>query len=74
VKIALEQTPPELGADIADRGMVLTGAVRSARPRSAADGRDRLPVIVADEPLTCVARGCGMRSKRWTSSVHLRIE
>jgi len=39
VKIALEQTPPELGADIADRGMMLTGGGRAAaRPRSSADG------------------------------------
>ena len=61
VKIALEQTPPELGADIAENGIVLTGGGALLR------GLDRLlteetglPVIVADDPLTCVARGCGM--------------
>ena len=60
VKTALEQTPPELGADIADNGMVLTGGGALLK------NLDRLlqeetgiPVIVAEEPLTCVARGCG---------------
>lgn len=60
VKTALEQTPPELGADIADNGMVLTGGGALLK------NLDRLlqeetgiPVIVAEEPLTCVVRGCG---------------
>jgi len=60
VKSALEQTPPELGADIADNGMVLTGGGALLR------NLDRLlmeetgiPVVTADDPLTCVARGCG---------------
>ncbi len=61
VKIALEQTPPELGADIAERGMVLTGggALLSDLDRLLME-ETGLPVFVADEPLTCVARGCGM--------------
>ena len=60
VRCALEKAPPELSADIADRGMVLTGGGALLR------GLDRLlmeetglPVIVADDPLTCVARGGG---------------
>jgi len=60
VKQALEQTPPELGADIAERGMVLTGGGALLRDL------DRLlmvetglSVIVADDPLTCVVRGSG---------------
>ncbi|MDX9699135.1 MAG: rod shape-determining protein [Rhodocyclaceae bacterium] len=61
VKIALEQTPPELGADIAERGMVLTGggALLADLDRLLME-ETGLPVFVADEPLTCVARGCGM--------------
>ena len=60
VKVALEQTPPELCADVADTGIVLTGGGALLR------GLDRLlmeetglPVIIADDPLTCVARGGG---------------
>lgn len=60
VKAALEQAPPELASDIAEQGMVLTGGGALLR------NLDRLlmeetglPVIVADDPLTCVARGGG---------------
>lgn len=60
VKTALECTPPELSSDIVDKGIVMTGGgsllnnldyvLREAT---------KLPVIVADDPLTCVARGTG---------------
>ena len=61
VKIALEQTPPELGADIAERGMVLTGGGAHLRDLDRLLMEETgLPVIVAEEPLTCVARGSGM--------------
>ncbi|GAB4195601.1 MAG: rod shape-determining protein [Wenzhouxiangellaceae bacterium] len=60
VKTALEQTPPELCADVAETGIVLTGGGALLR------GLDRvlseetgLPVIISDDPLTCVARGGG---------------
>jgi len=61
VKIALEQTPPELGADIAERGLVLTGggALLTDLDRLLME-ETGLPVIIAEEALTCVARGCGM--------------
>ncbi|MDR2165139.1 MAG: rod shape-determining protein [Zoogloeaceae bacterium] len=61
VKSALEKTPPELGADIAEKGMVLTGggALLLNLDRLLME-ETGLPVLVADDPLTCVARGCGM--------------
>ena len=61
VKSALEKTPPELGADIADKGMVLTGGGALLRDIDRLLMEETgLPVIVAEEPLTCVARGCGL--------------
>jgi rod shape-determining protein MreB len=60
VKSALEQTPPELGADIAERGMVLTGGGALLRDLDILLKEETgLPVIIADEPLTCVVRGSG---------------
>jgi len=60
VKAALEETPPELGADIADTAMVLTGGGAMLK------NLDRLlmeetgiPVILAEDPLLCVVKGCG---------------
>jgi rod shape-determining protein MreB len=61
VKIALEQTPPELGADIAEKGMVLTGGGALLRELDRLLMEETgLPVIVADDPLTCVVRGSGL--------------
>ena len=61
VKNALEKTPPELGADIAEHGLMLTGGGALLR------GLDQLlieetglPVYVAEEPLNCVVKGCGI--------------
>jgi rod shape-determining protein MreB len=60
VKQALEQTPPELGADIAEKGMVLTGGGALLRDIDRLLMEETgLPVIVADDPLTCVVRGSG---------------
>ena len=60
VKTALEQTPPELGSDVAERGIVLTGggALLSDLDQLLME-ETGLPVVVADDPLTCVARGGG---------------
>jgi rod shape-determining protein MreB len=60
VKTALEQTPPELGADVAERGIVLTGggALLPDIDRLLRE-ETGLPVIIAEDPLTCVARGGG---------------
>jgi len=60
VRTALEQTPPELAADIAERGMVLTGGGALLRNLDRLMSEETgLPVIVAEDPLTCVARGGG---------------
>jgi rod shape-determining protein MreB len=60
VKTALEQTPPELGADVADRGIVLTGGGSLLRDIDRLIMEETgLPVIMAEDPLTCVARGGG---------------
>ena len=60
VKQALEATPPELAADIVDKGIVLTGGGALLRNLDT-ELRDRtgLPVSLADEPLSCVVLGCG---------------
>ncbi len=61
VRTALEQTPPELASDIAENGLVLTGG------GALLEGLDKLihqetnlPIRIADDPLTCVARGGGV--------------
>jgi rod shape-determining protein MreB len=60
VKVALESTPPELSADIVDKGIVMSGGGSQLRNLnyvlSQATG---LPVFVAEEPLNCVALGTG---------------
>ena len=60
-KSVLEQTPPELAADIIDKGIVLTGG------GALVDGFDKLlshelkvPVFLAESPLTCVVEGTGV--------------
>ncbi|WP_144109501.1 rod shape-determining protein [Paraburkholderia sp. BCC1886] len=61
VKIALEQTPPELGADIAERGIMLAGGGALLRDLDRLLAEETgLPVFVAEGPLTCVVRGSGM--------------
>ncbi|MFD1712633.1 rod shape-determining protein [Ottowia sp. GY511] len=65
VKKALEETPPELGADIAERGMMLTGGGALLRDLERLLAEETgLPVLVAEEPLTCVVRGCGLALER----------
>jgi rod shape-determining protein MreB len=60
VRIALENTAPELAADIVDQGIVLTGggALLKGLDEELRD-ETGLPVTVADDPLTCVAIGTG---------------
>jgi rod shape-determining protein MreB len=65
VKNALEQTPPELGADIAEKGMMLTGGGALLRDLDRLLMEETgLPVLVAEDPLTCVVRGSGMALER----------
>ncbi len=60
VKTALEQTPPELGADVAANGIVMTGggALLKDIDRLIAE-ETGIPVLIAEDPITCVARGGG---------------
>ena len=61
VKVALENTPPELSADIVDKGIVLTGGGALLKNLDSVIRKATgLPVIVAEDPLSCVARGSGM--------------
>ena len=60
IKSALEQSPPELASEIAERGLVLTGGGALLRDLDKLIAEETgLPVIVAEDPLTCVARGGG---------------
>lgn len=60
VRIALEQTPPELGADVAERGIVITGGGALLRDLDRLIMEETgIPVVIADDPLTSVARGGG---------------
>jgi rod shape-determining protein MreB len=74
VKNGLENAPPELGADIANMGIVLTGG------GALLHGLDQLlstetgvPVFIAQDPQACVAKGCGMAVERLNESVSLFI-
>ncbi len=60
VKSALERTPPELASDIAESGIVLTGGGALLRDIDRLLTEETgLPVLVAEDPSTCVARGGG---------------
>ena len=60
VKQALEQTPPELGSDVADRGIVITGGGALLRDIDKLITEETgVHAVIAEDPLTCVARGGG---------------
>ncbi len=60
IKITLENTPPELAADIMDRGIVMTGGGALLKGLDLLVSKETgMPVHVADEPLLCVVKGCG---------------
>lgn len=69
VRVALEKTPPELAADIAMQGMVLTGGSSLLRDLDKLLMQETgLPVVLAEDPLTCVARGGGKAIEMMTRS------
>lgn len=60
IRQSLERTPPELASDILDRGIILTGGGALLRGLDKRIQQEtNLPVIIAEDPLTCVVRGCG---------------
>ncbi len=68
VKVTLEKCPPELSADIMDRGIVLTGGGALLRNLDKILSRETgMPVLVAENPLDCVAIGTG----RALENIHL---
>ncbi|MFM9330834.1 rod shape-determining protein [Paenibacillus mesotrionivorans] len=68
VKVTLEKCPPELAADIMDRGIVLTGGGGLLRNLDKLLARETgMPVLVAENPLDCVAIGTG----RALENIHL---
>ena len=61
VMLSLERTPPEVAADILDRGIILTGGGALLRGLDKRIKKEtNLPVHVAEDPLTCVVRGTGL--------------
>ena len=60
IRAALESSPPELSADISERGIVLTGGGAKLKDIDVLiSNQTGVPVIVAEDPMTCVARGGG---------------
>jgi rod shape-determining protein MreB len=60
VRRVLEQTPPELASDVIDRGIVLSGGGGLLRRLDELIRHETgVPVHVAEEPLTCIAKGAG---------------
>ena len=68
VKVALEQTPPELAADIVDKGIVLTGGGAMLGDLDLVlRNATGLAVSIADDPLSCVVMGTGRVFEEWSS-------
>jgi rod shape-determining protein MreB and related proteins len=72
VKVALEATPPELSSDIVDKGIVLTGGGSLLRNLDfVLSEATKLPVIIADDALSCVALGTGKALEDFTKLKHV---
>ena len=75
VKVALESTPPELAADIVEKGIMLTGGgALLSELDSVLREETGLPVLIADEPLNCVALGTGRALEHMDQLQHVLIE
>ena len=60
VRVALENTPPELSSDLVDKGIVMAGGGSLLRGLATLISKETgLPVVVADDPLLCVVKGAG---------------
>lgn len=74
VKVALENTPPELSADLVDKGIVLTGGGALLKNLDLViRNATGLPVSVADDALSCVALGCGKALEQIDSLKNLLV-
>jgi len=72
IKTALETTPPELAADIVDKGIMLTGGGALLRNLDIVIREETgLPVTIADNPLCCVALGTGKALEYASSLIHV---
>jgi len=61
IKILLRDTPPELSADVMDKGMIISGGGALLKNIDQLISQSTgVPCFVADDPLTCVARGTGV--------------
>ena len=70
VRYALERSPPELSVDILERGILLAGGGALLRDIDKRFNEElHIPAIIAEDPLTCVARGCG-RALELTELLH----
>ena len=68
----LKLSPPELSADIAERGIVLTGGGALLRDLNRLISDETgIPVIIAEDPLTCVARGGGQALKLLINTISI---
>lgn len=75
VKVALEETPPELASDIVDKGIMLTGGGALLRELdSVLREQTGLPVVIANDPLNCVALGTGRALEHMSALQHILID
>jgi rod shape-determining protein MreB len=75
VRVALERTPPELSADISDKGIVLTGGGALLKNLDRRIREDTgLPVCIAEEPLASVVLGTGKMLTDFKLLRRIRIE